>query len=167
MMDNLRSMDEMTDLFLKVVNRYNELERIPVFYENNLVLHLSEVHLIDAIGKNDGINITRLAKFRGVTLAAISKMIKRLVDKGLVSKKLSSEAENEVVLHITSKGEKVFEDHERYHDLLNSKLVECYADMSKEELVKIEKAWNNLATILEKIGEAKTAALKRKTSFPE
>jgi DNA-binding MarR family transcriptional regulator len=167
MMDEEKSMDELTDLFLKVVNRYNELNQIPVFYGEDLILHLSEVHLVEAIGRNEGINITNLAKLRGVTMAAVSKMIRKLVQKGLVIKRISPEAENAVVLNLTDKGQEVFEGHQSYHDLLNSKLAECYLELSGEELTKVAHSWNKLASVLDQISEAKTAALNRKTSFPE
>jgi DNA-binding MarR family transcriptional regulator len=160
-------MDGLTDLFLKVVNRYNELDQIPVFYGEDLILHLSEIHLVEAVGRNEGINITNLAKLRGVTMAAISKMIRKLVQKGLVSKSISPEAENAVVLNLTDKGQKVFEGNQSYQDLLNRKLAECYSELTEEELRKVAHSWNKLAAVLEQISEAKAAALDRKTSFPE
>ena len=48
-------MEELADLFVRVVNRYNEMEKIPYFTGTDLILHRSEVHMIDAIG-----NITNI-----------------------------------------------------------------------------------------------------------
>ena len=163
-MKDLKSMDELTDLFVRVVNCYDEMEKIPYFTGTDIILHRSEVHIIDAIGKNKDINITRLAKLQGITKAAVSKMIRNLVRKGLVTKSLSPETENEVVLNITDKGEKVFETHRKYHERLNCEFTEIFSEMPEQALDDLHVTLEKLENAFDKIIEVKTAMLSEKAS---
>jgi DNA-binding MarR family transcriptional regulator len=83
---------------------------------------LAEIHTIVSIGTNKNINITNLAKILGVSKSAVSQTITKLVKKGFVEKHLSPETENEVVLILTEKGQKVFEMHQEQHIWLTSQL---------------------------------------------
>ena len=163
-MKDLKSMEELADLFVWVVNRYNEMEKIPYFTGTNLVLHRSEVHMIDAIGKNKDINITRLAKLQGITKAAVSKMVRNLVKKGLVTKNLSPETENEVILNITDEGKKVFENHQEYHRRLSGEFTGIFSGMSEQALDDLQSTLKKMGNAFDKTIEVKTAVLNEKSS---
>ena len=63
-------------------------------------LYHSEIHTIMAIGDHEGVYLSELARMTGVTRGAISQMISRLDEKGLVRKEADQEkqSENQVVL---------------------------------------------------------------------
>lgn len=166
-MRDTKSMEELADLFVRVVNRYNEMEKIPYFTGTDLVLHRSEVHMIDAIGKNQDINITKLSKLQGITKAAVSKMIRNLVKKGLVTKSLSPETENEVVLNITDEGKKVFEIHREYHERLNGEFTGIFSGMSEQALDDLRSTLTKMGNAFDKTIEVKTAGLNEKLTVPK
>lgn len=166
-MKDTKSMEELADLFVRVVNRYNEMEKIPYFTGTDLVLHRSEVHMIDAIGKNQDINITKLSKLQGITKAAVSKMIRNLVKKGLVTKSLSPETENEVVLNITDEGKKVFEIHREYHERLNGEFTGIFSGMSEQALDDLRSTLTKMGNAFDKTIEVKTAGLDEKLTVPK
>lgn len=166
-MKDTKSMEELADLFVRVVNRYNEMEKIPYFTGTDLVLHRSEVHMIDAIGKNQDINITKLSKLQGITKAAVSKMIRNLVKKGLVTKSLSPETENEVVLNITDEGKKVFEIHREYHERLNGEFTGIFSGMSEQALDDLRSTLMKMGNAFDKTIEVKTAELNEKLTVPK
>lgn len=166
-MRDTKSMEELADLFVRVVNRYNEMEKIPYFTGTDLVLHRSEVHMIDAIGKNQDINITKLSKLQGITKAAVSKMVRNLVKKGLVTKSLSPETENEVVLNITDEGKKVFEIHREYHERLNGEFTGIFSGMSEQALDDLRSTLTKMGNAFDKTIEVKTAELNEKLTVPK
>jgi DNA-binding MarR family transcriptional regulator len=166
-MKDSKSMEELADLFVQVVNRYNEMEKIPYFTGTDLILHRSEVHMIDAIGKNKDINITKLAKLQGITKAAVSKMIRNLVKKGLVTKSLSPETENEVVLNITDEGKKVFESHREYHERLNDEFTGIFSGMSEQALDELRSTLEKLGNAFDKSIEVKTSVQNEKSAIPK
>jgi len=163
-MKDLKSIEQLAHLFVRVVNRYNEMEKIPYSTGTNFILHRSEVHMIDAIGKNKGINITKLAKLQGITKAAVSKMIRDLVNKGLITKSLSPKTENEVVLNITDEGKKVFESHREYHEQLNGQFTGIFSVMSEQALNDFQSTLEKLGNAFEKTIEVKTAVLDEKST---
>ncbi len=158
---------EISDLFIRVVNRFNEMEKIPYFSGADLLLHLSEVHTIESIGKNEDINVTKLSKLQGVSKAAISQMIRKLVKKGLVQKSISPQTENEVVLRLTKKGKDVFEWHWHYHDRLNQEFAEIYAEMPAGAFDHLGELGMKLEKVFTKIIEERTALLKDNVSPAE
>lgn len=115
---------EMILKFERVMNKYSKSEQKPRKYGIKELLYRSEVHTIEAIGKNNKINVTQLAQYLGITKGAVSQMIDKLIKKDLVNKKMISDTENEVSLELTEKGTIVYNGHEEYHK-------EFYAEISK------------------------------------
>lgn len=132
------TLTELSNLFLKIVNRYNEIDKIPYSYGTDTQLHMSDVHTIEMIGDNPNINVTNLASMQGITKGAISKRIQNLRRRGLVNKSVSPATENEVVLTLTEKGNQIFEAHRRYSEELNKKISQLYSDFPDETLSKLE-----------------------------
>ena len=70
---------ELGDLFYQVLSKFIASEGVPKYFGINQKLYPSEIHMIYAIGKHPGINVTDLAKFLGITKGAVPKMIKKLI----------------------------------------------------------------------------------------
>ncbi len=159
------SLDEIVDVFMRLVNQYRMMdEKIPYYSKSaNILLHISEVHTIDAIGRNENINVTNLAKFRGVTKGAISQMIKKLADKGLVIKNVSSETDNEVVLSLTERGREVFNEHKKYHESLNGRIAELLSKMPKEAVDNFANLSLDLEDLFKEISMKRMEAIKNRT----
>ncbi|GFZ32300.1 transcriptional regulator [Clostridium zeae] len=129
--------------FEQVMNKYNKSEKRPKYYGTKDLLYRSEAHTIEAIGKNNRINVTELAQYLAITKGAVSQMIDKLVKKGLVNKKMVSNTENEVALELTEKGVIVYKGHEEYHK-------ELYAEISQRLDYLSEK---NMETFLDILNE--------------
>jgi len=125
--------DEIVDIFIKIVNQYRMIDEFPRYFDKaDIFLHMAEIQTILAIGKNENINVTNLAKFRGITKGAISQMINKLVKKGLVIKNISSQTDNEVMIQLTKRGKEVFEEQKRYNEFLNQKVAEILSGIPEE-----------------------------------
>ena len=124
----MKSDKELAWLMERIIHKYIQYEKIPQQYCDGLVLTQPEIHTIAIIGDNEGINITALAKTRGITKGAASQMIYKLRDKGLVEKRVSPDSDAELNLFLTEKGEIAREEHlnryktngERFAAILNS-----------------------------------------------
>ena len=110
-MDRKKNCGEIVELFIRLANKYNSLEKIPVDYGVGKDLYHSERHLIDHIGNHPEKNITELAKFMGVTKGAISQTVKKLENKDIVQRYKGEGNEKEVFLKLTSIGMSVFNKH--------------------------------------------------------
>ena len=72
----------------------------------------SEVHCIEYIENNANSNVTQLAEAFYVTRGAISRMTKKLIQKGLVESYQKSENKKEIYFKLTEQGKEIYKIHE-------------------------------------------------------
>jgi len=160
------SLDEIGDMFIRLANQYKMIDEIPYYFKNaDIFLRMAEIHTIDAIERNENINITKLAKFQGVTKGAVSQMIKKLVKKGLVIKSTPSKTENEVVLRLTEKGKDIFDEHKRYHELLNKRIATILSKIPKETVDSFVDLSLDLEALFKEMVEIRRESLKDKVKI--
>lgn len=107
---------EIQELFLRVINKFNALEKLPAGHAAQHGLYHSERHMLDRIGENPGMNITDLARASGVTKGAVSQIVKKLEAKGIVEKRKGAENDKEVFVLLTQTGGKVYEERRRINE---------------------------------------------------
>lgn len=125
----MRDYSEMTSLMERVIHKYAQWEDKKRTYGTDLPLSKAEIHTIAAVGNHPNINITSLAERLGITKGAASQMIYKLVDKGVVEKKVSPDSDTEVVLNLTENGMINYKAHEEYHRQTNDKAMKLLEDM--------------------------------------
>ncbi len=125
----MRDYSEMTSLMERVIHKYTQWEDKKRTYGTDLPLSKAEIHTIAAVGSHPNINITSLAERLGITKGAASQMIYKLVDKGVVEKKVSPDSDTEVVLNLTENGMINYKAHEEYHRQTNDKAMKLLEDM--------------------------------------
>ncbi len=75
----------------------------------------SEVHCIEYIERNVDSNVTKLAETFYMTRGAISKMTKKLMEKGLVESYQKSDNKKEIYFKLTEQGKVIYKIHEELH----------------------------------------------------
>ncbi len=106
------------------------MHQAPREYGTGVPLYGSEIHTIQAIGKSIGTNVTELAEKMGVTKGAVSQMVSKLVEKGMVRKTRAQDNAKEVVLELTELGRIGFRNHARFDmKVLNSVREYCGSDL--------------------------------------
>lgn len=75
----------------------------------------SEVHFIEYIGCNAEANVTKLAEAFYMTRGAISKLAKKLTEKGIIESYRKPDNKKEIYFTLTSQGETVHKIHEDLH----------------------------------------------------
>jgi DNA-binding MarR family transcriptional regulator len=73
----------MTRRIRRIINKHIRIEKLPVSVGGNIVLSPGEVHSIQQIGDNKGVNINALGNIMGVTRSAASQMVGKLKKKDL------------------------------------------------------------------------------------
>jgi DNA-binding MarR family transcriptional regulator len=134
-MDKNNSTKEIMELFIRVVNKYNSLEKIPVKYGKIPNLYHSERHMLDMIGDNPGMNITGLAKNVGVTKGAISQVVKKLEKKGVVRRYKDIDNDKEVFIELTKSGRDIYQKHKEVN---NETIRPLYDELKKYPEEKVE-----------------------------
>lgn len=115
----------------------------------------SETHCIDFIGKLELPNVTKIAESMQMTRGAISKMTKKLLNKGLIEKYTLETNKKEVYFRLTDLGMVLYKEHEKRHKLWEKRDTNFLTRYSKEEtefLIKFMKEFNSyLEEQIEKI----------------
>ncbi|MCP3898392.1 MAG: MarR family transcriptional regulator [Desulfobacteraceae bacterium] len=131
-------------LFHRVLNKMNKLEKKPRYYGTDHLLYGSEIHTIEAIGNNPGINITELASLQGVTKGAISQLIQKLEKKNLIIRMKNMNSDKEVFLKLSDIGARAFRAHDDFHAKVFPELVHALKQVDSKTL-------DNMELILESI----------------
>jgi len=108
-------LNDVIEQTMRLINKYNSLEKQLYNFGIDELLTPAEIHTIDCIGRNSGINVTNLAEKLGITKGAVSQMVNKLKKRDLVSKLKDSDNDKEVILLLTKKGKIAFNGHIKFH----------------------------------------------------
>ncbi len=132
--DKKKASRALIDSFVRLVNKYNAMERHPITYGTPYRFYHSERHLLDIVGDNPGLNITEFAKAAGVTKGAISQVVSKLEEKGALRRFKGDENEKEIRLALTQLGEKIY----RHHQSVNQETINrLWRELEKHPVDKI------------------------------
>lgn len=136
----MRDYKSFLDQVERVIHEYNQRENRKQSYGVDVPLTQTEIHMIAVIGEQPGIGMKALAQQKGVTPGAASQMIKKMVQKGLVCKKISAESEAKIELTLTEKGKICFSEHQKIHEEASEKwyqLLDGVDDSTYETITQI------------------------------
>ncbi|OUB33046.1 MarR family transcriptional regulator [Bacillus thuringiensis serovar yunnanensis] len=97
----------------------------------------SEVHCIEYIENNADSNVTQLAEAFYVTRGAISRMTKKLIQKGLVESYQKSENKKEIYFRLTEQGKEIYKIHENLHKEFQERDKAVFEQVTEEEFNSI------------------------------
>ncbi|WP_300673649.1 MarR family transcriptional regulator [Desulfoluna sp.] len=121
-------------LFHKIFNKMKRIEQTPRYFGTETLLYPSEIHTIEAIGKNAGINMTDLAALQGVTKGAVSQVIRKLVDKEMVIRMKDEKSDREVLLKLSPTGKVAHDAHKKFHARINPHLLDLVEQADEEKM---------------------------------
>lgn len=153
---------EIPQQFVRIVDKYNSLEKRPFDYGSGEDLHPSEIHAIEAIGKHPELHMAEMARFLGVTRGAIQQTVGRLVKKGLVEKCMDEGDRKKVYLELTAKGNAAFEGHEEYHAKLSSYLGAYFSRLRPREVASLKGFLEEMESFMDVYHEQKLPRKRRR-----
>ena len=114
----------------------------------------SEVHCIEYIENNADSNVTQLAEAFYVTRGAISRMTKKLIQKGLVESYQKSENKKEIYFRLTEQGKEIYKIHENLHKEFQERDKAVFEQVTEEE-------FNSIISFVEKYSRHLDAEIKK------
>lgn len=138
-MDRKNASRKLMESFLRMVNQYNSMEKIPLSFGTKHRFYHSERHMLDIIGGNPSLNITEFAHLSGVTKGAVSQVVSKLESKGAIRRYNEIGNEKEVFIELTDKGREIFDHHQKVNEktiLQIEKALKPYPDDKVEFLQK-------------------------------
>lgn len=138
---------------VRIFNKMIENQKIRRKYGLDELLYPAEIHTIMMIGERKNSGVSGLARKAGITKGAVSQMVNRLENKGLIKKYRHPDNSKRVILDLTNKGKVAFFSHKRLHEETDRKLY-AYLNMLKEkEITVLEEFLRLLEQGIEKRGE--------------
>lgn len=110
----------------------------------------SETHCIDYIGRLELPNVTKVAEHMGMTRGAISKMTKKLLEKGLIEKYTLETNKKEIYFRLTEQGKELFDEHAKRHERWERRDMEFLSRYSKDEVCMVHKFMKEFNGYLER-----------------
>ena len=107
----------LTELLRKldhVVARLAAIQQTPRSYGTDVQIHSTEIHTIQAVGENEDLSLTQLARHMRVTKGAVSQTIAKLAEKGLVAKRPAPGNAREIRVELTDSGRTAHRNHEAF-----------------------------------------------------
>jgi len=114
---------ELFHKFIKVTNVYGERMRESERYDN-VILHTSELHLLETIGDNPNTRASALAGTMGLSKGRVSQLAKSLLKKELI-RTLSGKDKKEILYQLTKSGMKIHEEHKRRDAEIITPIMDC------------------------------------------
>lgn len=93
----------------------------------------SEVHCIEYIEKNADSNVTKLAESFYMTRGAISKLTKKLIEKGLIESYQKSDNKKEIYFRLTEQGKVIYQIHEDLHNEFHERDKAVFEQVTDEQ----------------------------------
>ena len=104
----------LVEQLLWIIEDYFVLASTPKTYGTDTLYHRLDIHLIDTIGKNEGSNVTEIARIHKITKSAVSQAVKKLEKRDLVARYQAPENRKEVLFRLTEEGKKSFQRSPRF-----------------------------------------------------
>ena len=139
------------DMFHRIMNKMKRIEQKPRRFGTDFLLYPSEIHTIDAIGRNAGINVTALAALQGVTKGAVSQTLQKLVKKGMVIRMKDEMSDREVLLKLSDTGRVAYQAHADFHSQIDPELMAIIEQADDANMAFMEKVFKATERFCDKV----------------
>lgn len=131
-----------SDLLMDMFNDILRVEHKVIESNDLMPLSMSELHIIEAVGNDDGKSImSDIARKLHITLPTLTAAADRLEDKGYVQRSRSTTDRRRVSVVLTEEGKLAFERHAAFH----TKMVDAF--LAGLELTKAPELMDALARL--------------------
>lgn len=114
----------------------------------------SEVHCIEYIGRNVDSNVTKLAESFYMTRGAISKLTKKLIEKGLIESYQKQDNKKEIYFRLTEQGKVIYKIHEELHQEFRERDKAVFEQVTEEQ-------FSNMLSFMEKYSKHLDEEIKK------
>lgn len=122
---------ELNQVLVSTYQALEKLERKMICRNSAVCLSMTEIHLIEAVGRGrDPKTISALAGRLSITLASVTVGVNKLIKKELLQKKRSEKDGRVMFVSLTEKGKQVYRMHAQFHARMAEYIA---AGLTKEE----------------------------------
>ncbi len=142
--------DVIVEKMFRVYNIMQENGKQPRDFGIGHLLFQAELHTLSAICKHELVNASELAQIMGITKGAITQVVNKLIQKGLVEKFNMPGNKKEVYFRLTENGTKVNDDHCEHDKEILQPVNNYLCQLDENKLAAIGQYFDILLTSLKK-----------------
>jgi DNA-binding MarR family transcriptional regulator len=139
------------EIMIRIINKTSSLVTEPRYFGTDDKLYASEIHMVDVIGKNPGTNVTEIAVKLGITKGAVPKIIRKLIQKGLIYGYQSKDNKRIVQFELTDKGHIAFQQHIEFHQKFDNIIIQTFNSVSETDLDFLNDIMSKIEQHIDKI----------------
>lgn len=130
--------ESLNDLLANAFRSVLKIEEQMLRRMSTLSLSISEMHLLEAVGKGDtqGRTVSETAKELSLSLPSVTVAVNKLEKKGLLQKAKAAEDGRSVLLSLTEVGQKVERIHQHFHENMVMGIARDMDETEKAALLK-------------------------------
>ncbi len=151
MINKKNKFKELISNFVLTVNKYNLLTGMAMDYGSGIMMYPSEIHMLNAVHKYPGSNITELGKKLAITKSASSQLINKLEKKELIVKYHESENEKNILLRITENGQKAIFGFNNFQNGIFNDLLFEFDKLTVKEIELVERTFYKISAHLDSV----------------
>ena len=127
---------ELNEMLTTAYRSICKVEEVMLRKLSNGDLSLHEMHMLERIGKHNGQNvtITDLAQDLDITPPSVTAMVKRLENKGFITKSRSGEDARRVCVLLTEQGRRAEVAHRLFHRKMVRAITKDLTDTEREAI---------------------------------
>lgn len=144
------SYNTINEVLVKLFNEIMQIEEKAIITEEFKDISNNDMHIIEAIGKEEPKNMSTIAKSLSVTVGTLTIAINNLVKKGYVNRVRSEEDRRVVLISLSEKGVRAYDHHKSFHEEMVEATLEGLNDSETEVLVR---ALQNLSNFFKGYGK--------------
>ena len=126
-------------LFVSTFNLILKYEEKSMEKALNIPITITEAHMIDVIGKQDGKknSISSIASLLNIAVPTATVAIKKLESKGVIKKIPCENDARRMIISLTEAGKKIEKAHHVFHTKMVRAVSRQFADAEKEIILKV------------------------------
>lgn len=135
---------ELNTILVDTFRTIMKIEENTVRKMKNSDLTISEVHVLEAVGKTGGPRtVSDIAQELGISLPSVTVAINKLAKKGYVSKSRCAKDGRQVLLSLTKAGVTIYQVHRYFHEQLVRNVSKGFDESEKALLLRAMRNLND------------------------
>lgn len=134
---------------IKAFLKFKQMDSLPITCEDGLILHSSEIMCMKLIRHRPGDGVTAVASKLGISKAAVSQTVTKLVKKGMITKE-KIDHDRVVHLELTDKGNRFLDEYLKRYSSRYNEMMACFDQISDQELEVFKQVFEDVEKVLDK-----------------
>ena len=127
----------LNEVLVRLFRNINVIEERAICTGDYKDVTANDMHVIEAIGLEEGRNMSYVAKKLNITMGSLTTAVNHLVKKMYVERNRSEEDRRVVLVKLTDKGVDAYRHHEEYHRQMTEAVLEKLDEKDIPVLMKM------------------------------